>query len=134
MAALTITATSVVKVSGDTAAGVAATTITAGQNVSIKSDLTLTPTDNNDADPLVRKIAGVALNGGAAGQPIQYLKSGVITIGATVTPGTVYVAGATAGAIAPAADLASGNEVSILGVGKSATQIALGINNSGCTV
>lgn len=136
MANLTITAANVVK--GDDAQtkdGLAGATITAGQVVY------LNPTtkrwglaDNNSATAAERVAVGIALNGASAGQPLEVQTSGKITIGATVVVGTIYTLSDTAGAIAPAADLATGEYVTTLGVGISATQIALDVGNSGVAV
>jgi hypothetical protein len=61
-------------------------------------------------------FAGIALHGAAAGQPITYLTSSTITIGATLHVGTIYVVSATAGKICPVADLVAGNYVTIIGM------------------
>lgn len=74
---------------------------------------------------------GVALNGGAVGQPAVVAVGGTVTIGATVTVGIIYCVSATFGGICPSADLASTNKVSILGYGATATTISLDINATG---
>ena len=76
-------------------------------------------------------MAGVALNGGATGQPIIVAVSGKFNPGATVAVGTVYILSATAGGICPAADLASSSFCSVIGVGTDTDELTLGINNSG---
>ncbi len=71
----------------------------------------------------------------AAGQPISVATGGSITIGATAaaTTGVIYVASTTPGKMAPAADLASGNRVTVIGVAKASNQLALVLANSGVT-
>jgi hypothetical protein len=58
-------------------------------------------------------------------------KSGSILAGATLTVGETYVVSATAGGIAPLADVTTGWYVTILGVASSATTLALDIVRSG---
>jgi hypothetical protein len=70
------------------------------------------------------------LHAAASGQPIRYQTSGTITVGGTMTAGKIYVASATAGGIAPSADLTTNWRTSIIGVATSTTVLTLGINNS----
>lgn len=58
-------------------------------------------------------------------------KSGSILAGATLVVGETYVVSATAGGIAPLADVTTGWYVTILGVASSATTLALDIVRSG---
>jgi len=134
MADISVTATSVVPYANEqTAVGVAGETITAGQVVYLNS--TTGKLMKADADTAAESVCkGIALNGGALNQPIKYQYGGEITIGATVAVGTVYVVSATAGGIAPLADLTSGDYVSILGVASTAARIKLNIFNSGIAV
>lgn len=129
MAALTVTAASVVK--GTTSAvktrdGILGATVTAGQPLYLDTaDNRLKVCDADSATALARTFWGIALNGGASGQPCVGQFAGPITIGATVAIGVVYVLSTTAGGIAPTTDLATGNYTNVLGVGISATQIDL---------
>lgn len=74
-------------------------------------------------------IAGIAVNGGAAGQPaLVCIEDPNFTPGftlSTVTP--VYVASATAGGIAPSADVASGWFTTVLMTAKSTTVAAFSV-------
>ena len=115
--------------------GLAGEAITAGQVVYLFSSnpntykLADANAAGNDA------AVGVAVNSAASGQYVAVLETnGVLTAGATVAVGAVYVLSATAGGIAPVADLASGWKTTILGVGISATQIQLKIYASGFAV
>lgn len=115
MADLTITAASVVNGSAQTASGFAGETITAGQAVYIKAAdgklwKALSAGTAEEGAPV-----GVALNGGAVGQPIGYAANGPITIGATTVKTTTYVLSATAGGICPQADLVSTNRIARVG-------------------
>lgn len=72
----------------------------------------------------------------AAGQPVRYAARGTVVQGAAAAPvrGTIYVLSRTAGKANPAADLASGDRVTILGVGDAANGIKLQIHRSAITV
>jgi hypothetical protein len=114
-------------------AGVA---ITAGQVVYLidAAARTVGLADNNDASAVVRRVFGIALNGAAIGQPVVVQRSGEINVGATLTPGIIYVLSATAGRIAPAADLASGNFTTVLGIAKSASILGLDIHTANTAI
>lgn len=128
MADLSITAANVLAGEGAvTDRGVAAVAITAGQvvykNAAGKFDLA----DTDSATAIVRKPYGIALNSAAAGQPISVLKSGPVTIGATVTRGVAYYLSGTAGGICPVADVASGDYTAIIGIATSSTVLMVDI-------
>jgi hypothetical protein len=138
MADLVITAANVVMGAGATVKikhGILGATVTAGQGI-VKDPATskYVPADSNHATAALRRTDGVALNGGALDQPVTLQEEGPITIGAAVVSGTIYVQSDAPGGIAPAADLGAGEEVTVLGVGISATQIALKINRSQAVV
>jgi hypothetical protein len=105
-------------VSGPVGNGTAGGTITAG--MPLYKDTTdgnaLKPGDASAAASAA--FAGIALNGAADGQPVAYAKPGAtINWGATLAKGTLYVISATAGGVAPVADLASGEYITALAVG-----------------
>lgn len=129
--ALDITEASVVKgTTGIMIDGTAGATIT--QGMPVYKDLT----DNNKWKPCALTSAAAALCGGIAlcsassGQPLKILKSGRITIGATMVLGEPYFVGA-AGAIIPAADLANGNYVTYLGLAVTTAILDVQIHVSG---
>ena len=137
MADLTVTAANVVKGSNaKTEIGLFGATVLAGH--AVYAD----PADSNkfklaDADSAtaaVRSTRGVALNGGSNNQPAVIQTEGLITIGATVAVGTVYVQSDAPGGIRPAADNGRGDFVTVLGIGISASQIDLKIHVSGVAV
>jgi hypothetical protein len=73
------------------------------------------------------KALGMALNGGAVGQPIDYIKSGIVTVtAAAVTIGEVYALSA-AGKLAPVADLLSTEFVTVVAIGVAANQLLVAI-------
>lgn len=106
--------------------GVAGAAITAGQLLYIdRTTNTLKLADANSGTADARIVAGIALNGAANGQPLHYVtKDPALTLGGTTAKGTVYVLSATAGGIAPAADLTTGWYPHILAVGVSTTVVA----------
>lgn len=120
MADLTITANSVVNVSGTVLTGILGETVTAGQALYLKasdSRLWLAQADGTSAEATA---VGIALNGGAAGQYVAYVESGAITLGGTTTAkATTYVLSATAGGIAPTSDLATSSYHTRLGYASS---------------
>jgi hypothetical protein len=90
--------------------------------------------DNNSATAEAKQATGIALNNAALNQPLMVQKSGDITIGGTLTPGSAYYLSATPGGICPVADVASGSVVCQLGLAKSATVLALDIQSPGVTL
>lgn len=119
MAALTITAANVLGSAGPTK--LAGATITAGQAVRLSGDTVIPAVNDNAANA---NVYGVALNGGAAGQPIAVQQGGDVTIGATVAVGKWYVLG-TAGGIIPVDDIAGAEFPSLIGFGQSAALLTL---------
>lgn len=132
MADISVTAASVVPGSDAIYVdGTAGETITAGMTCyKSTSDSKWYKADNNDTAAKA-VVGGISLNGASLNQPIRIQTGGTITIGATVAVGTIYVQSTTAGGIAPSADLATGNYVTILGVATTAAIIKLGLNVSG---
>src|SRR5215216_1090446 len=111
MADLSITAASVAQSTGATTSdGTAGATVTAGQPVyqDAADGNQWKPADGN-ASLAIATVIGIALHASLDNQPLRVQTGGDIVIGATITVGGVYVLSATAGGIAPVADLASGN-------------------------
>lgn len=126
---LVITATSVA--GSITATRPAGGTTTAGQGLYFDGT-NVWPTDPTFAGGSKAICVGVALNGGAASQPISYQGTGQVTIGATVAIGTIYVCSHNAaGKIAPWADLVSTDYVTIVGIAPDTTHINLALNATG---
>lgn len=133
MADLVITAANVVAGSTSTVEnGTLGATVTAGQAMYLDSaDSRWKLADSNSATAAVRVPAGIALNGGATGQPVRVLREGAITIGATMTAGVVYYASDTPGGICPVADIGSGEYATIIGIATSTTVLEVDIHASG---
>ena len=126
MADLTITATSVVAgADSQQVSGILGETVTAGQAIVKNSANVWVKADSNHATAALRQPGGIALNGGAIGQPVRVHKSGLITIGATLTAGLAYYLSDTPGGICLPADIGSGEYVVQLGLASSATVLAV---------
>lgn len=137
MADLTITAANVAKVAGTTRYGTAGAAITAGDALYLDSGTSTLKLLDADDTAAAAVLEGIALNDGASGQPVAYLAPGdgaIINPGATVTVGEIYVASGTAGAIAPKADLATGDYVTIIGIGLTSSTMSVVGEASGVQV
>jgi hypothetical protein len=132
MADLTITAASVVAGSDDVIYRTAGETITAGQTV-YKDSVTTQKYFKADSNGVAatRLPAGIALNSAAVNQPIGILRSGAITIGATMTAGVVYYQSDTPGGICPVADLGAGEYPCIIGIATSTTVLNVEVHAAG---
>lgn len=134
MADLTVTASNVAPQTGyKSRQGIAGEAIDAGECVYI---------DTADSDKIkladngavaTAVVAGIAVNSAAAGNEVSYMYSGTVDIGSGVGKGEVYVVSATAGKIAPVADLGTTEYLSILCYGSTTAQLTININNTGIT-
>lgn len=133
MADLTITAANVAASGGaKTRTGIAGATVTAGQVIYLDtSDGRYKLADSDSATAAVRSPFGIALNGAASGQPLTVCTEGPVTIGATLTAGTVYYLSATPGGIAPVADLVTGDYPTIIGIATSTSVLKVKFQESG---
>jgi hypothetical protein len=127
MADLTITAASVLPGSGAVIqTGTAGEALTAGQALYQKAaDSKWYKADCNSATAEVRVAKAIALTGSAAGQPVEVQTGGQITIGATLTAGTVFYLSGTAGGIRPVADNTTGDYPQTIGMAVSTTVLQL---------
>lgn len=137
MADLSITAASVIAGSDSTSEwGVSGATITAGKAVYYDETTSKWKlADCDDATAAVRMSAkgGIALNGASDGQPVKVLRSGDVTIGASLTAGTSYYLSPTAGGICPLADVLTGDTIVLIGVAHSTSVLNVSINYTGAT-
>lgn len=133
MADISITATGVTKGAGAvTERGTAGATLTAGMAVYKDAATGTYKIAHCETSAATAVVAGLALNGASSGQPVEVQTQGIIALNG-LTVGTIYVLSAS-GAIAPAADLASGDYVTVIGVGATSANLDLGINDSGVQV
>jgi hypothetical protein len=136
MADISITAASVAASSAASkVTGVAGATITAGQVVYLDTTTNTYKLADSNLSAAAAKEAGIALDSATAGQPLTIVRSDPsFTLGGTVAAGAVVVLSATAGAIAPVADLATGMYTTVLGVGIGSNKIKLQPIVSGAAV
>lgn len=82
-----------------------------------------------------RDVRGITITAGIDGGR-GYLATGgsIILVGATMTPGAKYYLGPTAGGIVPFGDLATGDNVVELGTAINATELKVGIDNTGAVI
>jgi hypothetical protein len=133
MADLAVTPANVVIYAGaKKQVGVAGETIVAGKPLYLHTDGRLKLADASTAAKAAS--VGVSLNGGAAGQPITYVRQGGLNPGGTVLVGTVYGVTDTPGGIGPISERAAPDFVTVLGVGVTASRIALAIQASGVAI
>jgi hypothetical protein len=126
MADISVTAASVANTGGQTDTGTAGASITAGQILYKDASANNTLKPASCASTAAAAVCGMALNGGASGQPITFAKAGAtVTAGATLGVGTIYVLSDGSGTYAPVADLATGDKVVIVGYATSSTVLTL---------
>lgn len=112
-----------------TGSGTAGGTITAGQPLyQLAADSRYYAADA-DASSATATVIGIALHASLAGQPIQFVTAGPMTIGGTLTIGSAYYLSITAGGINIGAPIAG--YVSCLGFATSATVLTVNLNNTG---
>lgn len=130
MAALTITAASVVLVSGAVGVGIGGEAIDAGQVVTgsgTSSDKYMLADADAATAPTGVALCKCYLDGGY----LVIAKTGaVVTIGATVATGTAYYAHTTAGSIGLESDLASGDWAHLLGFATTTANIELKLSTA----
>ena len=116
--------------SGQKRNGIAGETITQGELIYLKiadGEWYLMDADLDvvAAGAEITEVA-VALNGASDGQPIDYVQvDDDFTPGATLAVGEVYLASATAGAIAPFSDIGGGQYGTFVGVATSTSKMNL---------
>lgn len=113
---LSISGLDVVQQSGPRQAGVAGEAITAGQLLYQKSEDLKFYKAQADGTAEEATVAGISLNGAGTGQPIYYAETGVVRLGSGFDAGQVIVAGATAGSLYTASELAEGDLVTVVGI------------------
>jgi hypothetical protein len=113
--------------------GTAGETIVAGKAIFLDAATSKWMLSDNNGTG-TRQVHGIALNGASLNQPVSMIKSGDLTVGSVLTAGTDYWLSATAGGICPRADLATGMDTIQIGVAKSATVLAIDIQDPGVTL
>ena len=89
----------------------------------------------DDASAAVRETVGVSVNAAAvAGQPVSYIKDGDLAFGAILTKGETYCVSGTPGGICPRADVTTGDDLIIIGVASSTSNLQVGLRDTGATL
>lgn len=135
MADLSITAANCVPVSGATLEqGTAGETIAAGKVVYKAAATTkwmLADANAAGAEARGSGDVGIAVNGASLNQPLTILTEGQVTLGATLTAGTIYFLSDTPGGICPVADIGSGEYVVQIGIATTTAILDVNFNYSG---
>jgi len=131
MSDFSVTAASVVKTANTAISeGIAGGTLTAGQAVYVDTSDS-SKLKGCDADASATSVcAGITLHGASNGQPIKYATSGNLTFNAAFAAGDCVCVSTTVGGLAPYADLASGDFVTVVGIATSTTNLKIQINAS----
>lgn len=132
MADLSITAANVVADAGSTvSSSTAGATITAGDALYIDS------ADSNKVKPCDADVAasavcvGIALNSASSGQPVNYQKSGTLTIGATVAVGVAYYVTPNTGGLGAWAEVQADDYATLVCVGASTSKVMIVLGATG---
>lgn len=110
-------------------------TVTAGMQLYLDDNQLWQPYDANPGiGGELTRVRGIALNGGANGQPARVnVKDPDFTPGGTLTPGSPVYASITAGGITHDAQVTGAYPV-IMGIAKSATKMNLNPTASGAVI
>jgi hypothetical protein len=124
MADVSITAGNVLAGAGSTTRGTAGATLTAGQTVYLDASVARYKAANAlTASSAV--VAGITLNGGSNGQPMEIIQSGILTAGGTLAVGKTYILSSNSGGICPVDDESTNHYISVLGVATSSSLLKM---------
>jgi hypothetical protein len=124
MADVSITAGNVLAGTGSTTRGTAGATLTAGQPVYLDASVARYKAANAlTASSAV--VAGITLNGGSNGQPMEIIQSGILTAGGTLAVGKTYILSSNSGGICPVDDESTNHYISVLGVATSSSLLKM---------
>lgn len=127
MAAVTITAASIIPVAGALVEGnfLAGATITRGQGVYLTAANVWALADSDLSAVAAGSGAfGISLSDVASGQSMLVFRGGDLGMGVCLTAGKVYCVNTVAGEIIAHAELASGTRVSIFGVATTTSNLS----------
>lgn len=110
----------------------------AGETIAAGKAVYLDPTskkwmlaDSNSATVAARTAGGIAVCSASLNQPLSVLKSGPITLGATLTANTPYYLSDTPGGICPVADVGSGEYLCQIGIASTTALMNIDIQATG---
>lgn len=133
MAAYTITASAVKRLSGPSSGGEAGEALAAGDIICKKADGLLWKAQN-DGTAEEAKIEGVCTNSAGANQPVNYAKSGAeiqVDTALFANAGILLILHGTAGKAGPVGDLGSASRVSVVGYTTGTNKFKLDVLNTG---
>lgn len=112
--------------------GMSGAAIAAGKSVYLDPDTkTVKLADNDAVDTDEHNAVGISLNAtAAAGQPVSFQKGGNLAFGAILTKGETYCVSGTPGGICPRADVTTGDELVILGIASTTSNLQVGIRDT----
>lgn len=132
MTAITVTAANVAPQSNAQFADyTAGETITAGMSIYIDTTTGKAMKADANASAASSTARGIATHGASNGQNLRVQVAGDINMGATLTVNTAYIVGATAGDVAPIADITTGWYGALLGISISTSVLRLCVTNTG---
>lgn len=123
MANLNPTAANVKRVSGGIFQKIAGEAVARGAPCYLKASDNKAYNGQCDGTAEEAETLYIALNDAAADQPVTLMSGGLLDMGAILTVGVIYVLSATAGKICPAADLVTGNRLTIIGAAVSTSRL-----------
>ena len=129
MADITIGVTSVAAATGASLGqGTAGGTILQGEPLYLNSSSQYVRADADDSQTTA-DVAGISLNAASSGQPIDFIRSGTVTLSGAgpLTVGEIYVLSGTVGRIAPEGDHAANDWVTVLGVALTSNTLKVNI-------
>lgn len=113
--------------------GIAGEAIVAGKAIYLDATTNRWFLSDNNATGK-RAVNGIALNAASAGQPVDYQKSGDITIGATLVAGADVWLSGTPGGLCPRADIVTGMDPVLVGIAKTTAILTLSVVDVGVTI
>lgn len=132
MANLTITAANVSMTnSTEVDVGIAGEALTPGQPVYLDESTDKWMKAESGDLQAKAKAGRIVMTPAAANARVLLASDGIVNIGATVVPNTVYVLSATSGLLCPLADLVATDWVTIIGIANSTSTLKLTIDPQG---
>lgn len=105
-------------------------TSTAGEAIAKGDLITVSAIDmaylSVNSDPALAIHTGFALTDAAVGEPVFYVRDGVVLLGAVLKPNTLYCVSGTKGRIMPIEEIAAGDYISIVGVSLTDSSLRMG--------
>lgn len=135
MAVITLTPASVLRVTGPIRRILSGEALIEGAQVYYKASDGRAYNAQSDGTAAEADAKGTALNAAsAAGKPVEVQEGGDLDVGAVLVAGEVYCLSTTAGKMIAKSELLTTEKVTICGVAKSTSRIALAYKASGAAI